>query len=458
MAVKDWNGSVGSYYDAGNWSPSGVPLRGDIATISRGTVMSRRFGIIASVELLSSSTAAGTLTLDTDLVAGVVTLNGTNAAGAGPAPTLIIAGNSVIETALNLTGSNSQVVLDAELINSATITVNGDSSRIQSVLGGTTFPDLFNEGVISINHLTQFEFGASSQNAVFDVGVTGTGTISLMDGAEAEFTRAVNVGQTVILSGHSQLVVDRPNLFKPAAVGGLSGQNSLVLRTDFTGANYATTGARSGVLTLYDGANATVALTLSGVYTLDSFRFDTAAGGSSGPTVTISTAIVDPSSGLLSGSAHGPVYRFFDRSTGVHLYTADLSERSALLQTRTDLVEEKNTFGSVDPAGFNASPVFRFFDTTTGTQFLTASSQERDTLVASRPDLVYEPSSTLYEAVTPGTYDPVYRFYNTVNGSHFYTNNAQEYAAVTNAPAPATYRPDLVFEQIAFYAPVATFV
>src|ERR1700759_3434833 len=38
MTAKTWFGGTGSFADAGNWSPNGVPVAGDTAVVEHGTI------------------------------------------------------------------------------------------------------------------------------------------------------------------------------------------------------------------------------------------------------------------------------------------------------------------------------------------------------------------------------------------------------------------------------------
>ena len=159
------------------------------------------------------------------------------------------------------------------------------------------------------------------------------------------------------------------------------------------------------------------------------------------------------------------VYRFFDANTGTHFFTADSNEKNILTTPsssgyRPDLVEETNDFGAVDPNSSNPAKVqvFRFFDSIHGTHFFTANQAEATGIMdpkssSFRSDLVFEPNATFYEHATQQAGDvPVYRFFDTSFGTHFYTGNQAEFAALTT-PGTASFRTDLVYEGVGFYAP-----
>lgn len=193
-----------------------------------------------------------------------------------------------------------------------------------------------------------------------------------------------------------------------------------------------------------------------------------------GNVADLSGAVINPNGGLVvaGGSASAGalgVYRFFDSGTGTHFFTADASEKNALMTPssagyRPDLKEEVNNFGAVDPAagGSNVATVYRFFDTIHGTHFFTASQSEADGLKNTssssyRADLVFEPSSSFAEHTAQQSGDvAVYRFFDKTYGTHFYTGSQSEYSAIST-PGTAAYRADLVSEGVGFYAPSGSY-
>lgn len=144
-----------------------------------------------------------------------------------------------------------------------------------------------------------------------------------------------------------------------------------------------------------------------------------------------------------------PVYRFFDNSNGTQFLTGDTSERDALVKTRPDLTYEGLGMAGIAPnAGdANAAPVYRFFDKGTGTHLFTISKSEVASIAATRPDLVQEQSSFDEHLTAQAGDTPVYRFFESTDGTHFFTSSNDERASIVAS------RPDMVYEGIAFYAP-----
>ena len=175
------------------------------------------------------------------------------------------------------------------------------------------------------------------------------------------------------------------------------------------------------------------------------------------PTPVDPMTLVPGLSTPLTPSTIGAVYRFFDSTTGTHFFTADAGERDNVLTSVHTLVEETNGFGAVGQSDISSEAVYRFFDTIHGTHFFTASASERDSTISTRSDLTYEPSSTFYENTSNLAGDvAVYRFFDTKFGTHFYTGDQSEFSGLTT-PGSTTYRTDLTYEGISFYAPAGSY-
>jgi uncharacterized protein (DUF1800 family) len=148
----------------------------------------------------------------------------------------------------------------------------------------------------------------------------------------------------------------------------------------------------------------------------------------------------------LAQAAPDAVYRFYNRETGTHFYTASVSERDDVVRAFAQFAYEGAAFAALSQPRADSVPVFRFYNKATGTHFYTTSSSERDGIVAYYPQFVYEGPAfhALPVAGTDGR-TAVYRFFNKTTGSHFYTASAAERDKVV-----ATY-PSFVYEGIAFY-------
>jgi len=151
------------------------------------------------------------------------------------------------------------------------------------------------------------------------------------------------------------------------------------------------------------------------------------------------------------------VFRFFDTTFGTHFFTASSAERDTIKGTRLDLVQETNGFGTAASGSPSTEMVYRFFDIIHGTHFFTASQAEHDAILQTRPDLTAEPSAFFLEHATQQTGDvAVYRFFDTKLGTHFYTGDNAEYKGIITAGSNS-FRADLTYEGVGFYAPAGTY-
>ena len=127
------------------------------------------------------------------------------------------------------------------------------------------------------------------------------------------------------------------------------------------------------------------------------------------------------------------VYRFFRPEAGVHLYTASEAERDSIIGNLPNYTFEGASFESVAEANdplTGAKPVYRFFNGTTGAHLYTISEAERDSIQNNLPNYSFEGIAYYgFESQQPGS-TPLYRFYNPNVGVHFYTPSAAERDAV----------------------------
>jgi uncharacterized protein (DUF1800 family) len=149
---------------------------------------------------------------------------------------------------------------------------------------------------------------------------------------------------------------------------------------------------------------------------------------------------------VLAQSAPDAVYRFYNRETGTHFYTASVSERDEVVRAFVQFAYEGAAFAALSQPRADSVPVFRFYNKQTGTHFYTTSASERDGIIAYYPQFVYEgPAFHALPVAGADGRTAVYRFFNKATGSHFYTASASERDKVI-----ATYAA-FVYEGIAFY-------
>jgi N-acetylmuramoyl-L-alanine amidase len=122
------------------------------------------------------------------------------------------------------------------------------------------------------------------------------------------------------------------------------------------------------------------------------------------------------------------VFRFWNRNTGAHFYTASEAEKQYVLATWPTTFLFEGVAYEVDTAAAGAAvPLHRFYNRRTGSHFYTASGPEKD-YVLGRADWPFSHEGIAY-GVIPSSADtgtPVYRFYNRRTSSHFYTASAAE--------------------------------
>lgn len=156
------------------------------------------------------------------------------------------------------------------------------------------------------------------------------------------------------------------------------------------------------------------------------------------------------------------VYRFFDPVAGGHLYTADVKERNFVRENLDNYVYEGATYQAVDPllgtqdtsgSQAGAEEVYRFFNPSKGVHLYTTNEVERDSIIENLDNFVYE-GIKFYAYGTPkeGSMPPVegsmpiHRFYEPTLGVHFYTPSEVEKNSVMENLDNYTY------EGIAYYA------
>ena len=154
-------------------------------------------------------------------------------------------------------------------------------------------------------------------------------------------------------------------------------------------------------------------------------------------------------------TSQNTVYRFFDPVAGGHLYTADVNERNFVRDNLDNYVYEGETYQAVDPllgtqdtsgSEPDAEEVFRFFNPSKGVHLYTTNEVERDSIIENLDNFSYEGVKFYaYENEVEGSM-PIYRFYEPSLGVHFYTPNEVEKNSVMEN------LDNYDFEGIAYYA------
>lgn len=156
-------------------------------------------------------------------------------------------------------------------------------------------------------------------------------------------------------------------------------------------------------------------------------------------------------------SSETTVFRFFNPSKGGHFYTADVNERNYVRDNLDNYVYEGETYETVNPlakaqsitgedTSVEPEEVYRFFNPSTGVHLYTTNEIERDSIIENLDNFVYEGVKFYaYETEVEGSL-PVYRFYEPTLGVHFYTPNENEKNSVMEN------LDNYNFENIAYYA------
>ena len=124
------------------------------------------------------------------------------------------------------------------------------------------------------------------------------------------------------------------------------------------------------------------------------------------------------------------VYRFLETEAQTQFYTTSTQERDVVIDTLPNYTYEGESFiGAPNPDETDISgviPVYRFFNTSTGVHLYTASEVERDSVRDNLPNYEFEGISYYgYETEVDGSV-PLYRFYNQDLDAHFYTPSTAE--------------------------------
>jgi len=140
------------------------------------------------------------------------------------------------------------------------------------------------------------------------------------------------------------------------------------------------------------------------------------------------------------------VYRFYNRWTGVHFYTASATERAFILATWPQFADEGTVWRASRTQDTGMVPVWRFFNRDTGAHFYTTDAVERQRILVTWPQFADEGAA--FYAYQTDAFDrmPVHRFYNTQTQTHFYTAEESEKDFVLR-----TY-PSFAYEGVSYYA------
>ena len=125
------------------------------------------------------------------------------------------------------------------------------------------------------------------------------------------------------------------------------------------------------------------------------------------------------------------VYRFLNNNAGVHFYTASEKEKDFIRDNLPQYTFEGASYSSAlndtDPLTGDEKPVYRFFNKITGVHLYTIFEREKDFIIDNLSE-TYNFEDVAYYAFESATDHtiPLYRFLNINLGTHFYTPSAKE--------------------------------
>jgi len=145
-----------------------------------------------------------------------------------------------------------------------------------------------------------------------------------------------------------------------------------------------------------------------------------------------STGLWSPESGTwlvvgATGTKPRPVYRFYNRVTGVHFYTASEAEKNNVARNLSATYAFEGVAYAPDSiAPGNNKPLHRFYNFKEDVHFYTADEAEKSRVIATLGDTFrYEGVAFNVSASPAGTF-PLHRFYNFKKDVHFYTASLAE--------------------------------
>jgi hypothetical protein len=142
------------------------------------------------------------------------------------------------------------------------------------------------------------------------------------------------------------------------------------------------------------------------------------------------------------------IYRFLNKDTGTHFYTASESEKDNIIENLSNYTLEGASYLGADPLSGAPKPesVYRFLNKDTGTHLYTISEEEKTFVQDNLTNYTFEGEAfSAYSSEQEGTI-PIYRFLNTETGTYFYTPSVAERDNVENN------LPNYESEGIAYYA------
>ncbi|MBN8907377.1 MAG: hypothetical protein J0H99_12275, partial [Rhodospirillales bacterium] len=246
MVSRSFQGSTRDWYDAGSWSPSGVPQAGDVLSIASGTATISAADALANGPLDAMQLALGG---DATPAAALDVTDGSFGSGFVLATTgsgsLTLAGSVTFagtllatapDAALSVTIVPDAADADSLLLSGSVLVDNGDTITIN---GGT----LLDEAVMTV------QSGLLTLGS--DTVLQGSGTIVVGAGAVVRLDGTVSPGVTIAFDGSGgTLQIGDPLAFQGSVVNFAKGDSIDLLQTPSDKWSYSSSAAR---LTIYAG-------------------------------------------------------------------------------------------------------------------------------------------------------------------------------------------------------------
>jgi len=146
------------------------------------------------------------------------------------------------------------------------------------------------------------------------------------------------------------------------------------------------------------------------------------------------------------------VYRFWSSKTNKHFYTASETERDKLINEYATVwtYEGPAYYAYAQASVDGVVPVYRLRNATTGSHFWTTDESERTSLLESKTEQWVDEGIVFYvyaEADAASGIEPVYRFWSDAIGGHFYTISESEKDKLIDE-----YGNAWIFEGVVWYA------
>ena len=288
-----WNGNDGSYTDATQWTPEGVPLydNGDTAVIGAGTVTldgAEPNDITIYLDGTSAATAPN-LVLNNAALGPNVRLDLFQPVINGPlgAATVTIQGydtnyGTITNSSYPYTPENATITIAAySQLNQEGVIAVGAGPTLQVTGSGDAPATLNNDGAINV--------GGGSIAISTDVigsgtiGFTAASTTNPSASGFVELGAGVSASQHISfgLSGNGTLRIDDPSAFHGVIDGfAFPGAHVVVANTQATGAFFAQVTPDSGALLLLNGQQVVDALTVTGAHATNAYGVSSNADGS----------------------------------------------------------------------------------------------------------------------------------------------------------------------------------